>query len=115
MRKTSMTKHGFVATGSILAILLALGLSGCGGGQSEDAVTGTQGSAVAAPSGNASAMESMNLSANAASSTTVDLAWSTGTADETVARYRILRNGTAIATQEEVTEYEDSGLSASTS
>lgn len=97
----------------LMMLLAVLSLSGCGGG-GEEAETGsaTMGASLA-PDTIAPSVPG-DVSADAVSSAQIDLAWAASTDNRAVTGYRILRNGSEIATLDNVTEFEDTGLSAST-
>lgn len=118
MTKRERVRLNFLSCFSIMVSLAVFGLSGCGsGGGEESGVNTTQDPATAAASSSDNtvvASEPVELSANAVSSAEIDLAWSPATDDGGLTSYRIWRNGSQIATLENVTAYEDTGLSAST-
>ncbi|HVY07563.1 MAG TPA: Ig-like domain-containing protein [Burkholderiales bacterium] len=94
----------------VALIAVPLVLSGCGGG-GQDA--GRAQATSADPVATTDESATSDLVATAVSSAEIDLAWA-GPVDAPTSRYRIVRNGVAIATVTNTTTYEDDSLQAST-
>ena len=115
-----------------VAVLIAVGLCGCGGG-SETAESGSATGSVAGcpPFGNCSGetpegtdggaqpdrdapSTPTGVSGNAVSPSQINLGWTASTDNVAVTGYRVYRNGVLLATLGNVTAYQNTGLSAST-
>lgn len=102
-----------------LATLAALSLFGCGSGGQDGSDTAASADSAEMALGRRQSDTTppsipTDLFANAISSAQIDLAWSASTDNRAVAGYRVLRNDSQIATLADVTEFEDTGLNAST-
>jgi chitodextrinase len=106
-----MARFGFLAGVSFAVLLAVLGLPGCGGGETnlsaDPNITGvnTDATPPSTPTG---------LSAVAASPSQINLSWNASTDNVGIAGYRVYRNGTLITTLGNVTTYQNTGLTAST-
>lgn len=97
----------------IAVLFLALTIQGCGNGGGDESASSQGVSARRANAGSGS--ENIDLTATVDSSAEIDLAWSSGAGAQIAGRYRILRDGSRIATLSDITSFEDTGVHASTS
>jgi chitodextrinase len=100
-----------VPVACLAALLVVFGLSGCGGGETAftSGGTGSSGGGDTTPP-----TTPTGLTANAASPSRIDLTWNAATDDIGVAGYRVYRDGSLLTTLGNVTSYQNTGLSAST-